>query len=355
MTTSGTYNFLSVKVELLIREAFERIGIPGEMVEYQKLDSAMRSLNFMFSHWMARGVNLWTLETAFLPLVSGQKKYTLPPQVKNITQVSLRTSWRQLGGTASASQEGGIPANAFDGNWQTAYTQTSRGGITYDYGAGNPQTITFVGIQSNQQRDYNISVSASVSNTNFEQLLNIPLQTYPVINYGTQKYGLIQWFEIPNPGSYETYGIVNLNVDSLLDIQEIFLNNMTQDIPLSEVSRSEYLAYPLKDQIGRPTCYYMDHQIIPQLYLWPVPSSLYNCLMISYEKMLQDVGTVSNTLELPSRFYEALIWGLAYRMACKYAPDKINYAKQYEEETLSIAMRDDTESTPISIYGDVNG
>jgi len=354
MTTSGTYNFLSVKVELLIREAFERIGIPGEMVEYQKLDSAMRSLNFMFSHWMARGVNLWTLETAFIPLVPGQKQYTLPPQVKNLTQVSLRTSWRQLGGTA-LSTWGGDAAHAFDGDWKTACTQTATGIIKYDYGAGNLQTITFMGIQSNVSVNCIITVGASVNGVDFLQLMQIPLQTYPVINYESQTYGLTQWFEIPNPGAYKAYSITNLSPPNLLNVQEIYFNNMVQDTPLSEVSRSEYLAYPMKDQTGRPTCYYLDRQIIPQLYLWPVPSSLYNCLMISYEKMLQDVGTVTNTLELPSRFYEALIWGLAHRMACKYAPDKNNYAKQYEEETLSIAMRDDTERTPISIYGDVNG
>ena len=36
-TTSGRYNFQVIEVELIIREAFERIGILGEFVEAQKL------------------------------------------------------------------------------------------------------------------------------------------------------------------------------------------------------------------------------------------------------------------------------------------------------------------------------
>ena len=46
-STSGTYDFQSIEVELIIREAFERIGISGEFIEPIKLDSAKRSINFL--------------------------------------------------------------------------------------------------------------------------------------------------------------------------------------------------------------------------------------------------------------------------------------------------------------------
>ncbi len=347
MTTSGTYGFQNVPVELLIREAFERIGIAGEMMEYQKLDAAMRSLNFMLAEWTTRGVNLWTLETAFLPLIAGQSQFTLTSKVKNITQASIRTSYRKLGGIP-ASNKGGNAANAFDGNGQTACTQNQENGtISYDYGAGQVQRVTYVGIQTNVPASYTLTLKGTDGNGTTFTLLTLPRQAYDI---NAQGQGLTQWFEVPNPALYQVYSITETG-GATLNIQEIYFNHMVQDTILSEVSRSEYLSIPLKSQTGRPTCYYLDRQIIPRLYLWPAPSSLYTCLVFSYEKMFQDVGNITHTLELPSRFYEPLIWGLGYRMACKYAPNKIEMARQYEQDAFRIATVDDTERTPISIYG----
>jgi len=92
MATSGTYNFQSVQVELLIREAYERIGILGEFVEPQKLDSAKRSIDLLLLEWMNKSVNLWTLETAVLTLVQGQAQYILPSYLS----IQIINSWSSL-------------------------------------------------------------------------------------------------------------------------------------------------------------------------------------------------------------------------------------------------------------------
>ena len=65
LPTSGTFYFQSIQIELVIREAFERIGILGEFVEPQKLDSAKRSIDFLLLEWMNKSINLWTLESSF--------------------------------------------------------------------------------------------------------------------------------------------------------------------------------------------------------------------------------------------------------------------------------------------------
>lgn len=356
MTTSGLYASLTIPVEPLIREAFERMGIPGELTEYQKLDAAVRSLNLMLKEWMTRGVNLWTLQTALMPLVPRQGTYPLPPQVNDITQVNLRTSFRQLGGTAASNkptEEGAGSENAFDGKPQTACTQTQANGtISYDFGNGNTQVITLVGIQNNDAtQQYTLTISGAQGTASSVPLLTLPLQTYPV---NPQGLGLIQWFEIPTPGAYQIYSVTETG-DAILNIQEIYFNTMIRDTPLSAVSRSEYLSYPLPTQVGRPSVYYLDRQITPQLFLWPTPSSSYTCLVYAYEQMMEDVGTVTNTMQIPARFYEALIWGLAWHMACKYAPDKAENARAYYDATFNQASTDDSEGTPVTIYADFSG
>ena len=73
--SSGSYNFQSITAELIIREAYERIGILGDFTTAQQLDSATRSLNFLLSDWSNRNVNLWTLDTFFIGLKPGVNSY----------------------------------------------------------------------------------------------------------------------------------------------------------------------------------------------------------------------------------------------------------------------------------------
>jgi len=344
LPTSGTFNFQSIQIELIIREAYERIGILGEFVEPQKLDSAKRSIDLLLLEWMNKSVNLWTLNYEYLPLVTSQVQYTLPVTVSDIIQANLRTSTRQLNGVA-ASSNGGIAAQAFDGNPLTACTQNAQdGNISYDYGDGIAQQINFVGIQSNVDAIYNIIVESSVDNINW-----LPLITLSSLNFIK---GVNVWFDVPTPIDARAYRIRETG-GATLDIQEIYINNNIVDIPISNVSRYEYLTYPNKRLQGRPSVYYLDRQITPILNLWPAPSNQYNCLQYSYKEMIEDAGNFyTNALQIPSRFYPALIWGLSYQLALKYNPQVAGAFKGEYEQSFNLATVSDSESVNISIRGD---
>ena len=75
--TSGLYNFQSLEVEKLIREAYENIGISPEFITPQKLESARRSINLILLEWMNKTTNLWTIRSNFLALNEFQTKYFL--------------------------------------------------------------------------------------------------------------------------------------------------------------------------------------------------------------------------------------------------------------------------------------
>ena len=473
-TTSGTYNFQSVQVEILIRDAFERIGILGEFTEPLKLDSARRSINFLLLSWMDKTINLWTLQSAYLGLITGQRQYTLPPTVSNVIQANLRTSTRQLNGTAAstvrqlggvpASDAGGVAANAFDGDPLTSCDQTPNlnGAISYDYGLGNTQIITIVGVTSFITRQYTLFVETSVDNAVWVPLFNIPIRNYlagqtvvfnvsdfavpiarrayrirenanAILNitelyfennvpnpnannafdgnpttvctqdiangnisydYGvevtqyitfigiqsnsTTLYSLVveysqdtitwttlfiippqtfqagvnTWFDVPTPIAARAYRIRETD-GAILNIQEIFFNNNTFDFVISDVSKYEYNTYPNKYLQSRPSVYYLDRQTVaPILNLWPTPSPQYNCLFYSYKKMMQDVGLYTETIEIPSRFYPALVWGLSWHLALKFKPDIAQMMKAEYEQSFNTATSEDSEGTNISIRGE---
>ncbi|GAO98954.1 hypothetical protein Cva_01624 [Caedimonas varicaedens] len=351
MPSVSSYSFQTLQASVLIQEAYERIGIAGEMTERQKVDSALRSLNFLLSQWATRGVHLWTLKTCLLPLIAGQRKLTLPLEVKKIVSLSLRTSYRILGGSATSDKEGD-PTKAFDGDDTTACLQTAENGtITYTYPAHNPQRITLVGISSNENANYTLTIKGLDQTGHSVPLLTLARQTYKMTEQGKS---LVHWAELPSPDLYQGYSLQETG-GATLKVRELYLNQGIRDTVLTELSRSEYDATPTKDQRGRPCSFYSDRQREPCLYLWPTPVSSTSCLVMTYEEMMPDVLSMGQFVDIPARFYEAVLWGLAYQLSCKYKPALMEQSRALAEEAFRIATDDDTESTPVTLYPDDGG
>lgn len=91
MTTSNSYAFGTSEQIDIIDEAYERIGRNPASITSQDQLSATRSLNYLFSDWANNGPNLWEVDLVTLPLVAGQREYTLDPQTVYILQVYTRT------------------------------------------------------------------------------------------------------------------------------------------------------------------------------------------------------------------------------------------------------------------------
>ncbi len=92
MTTSGTYSFGTSEQVDIITEAFERIGRSPSSLSANDIDSARRSINYLFSEWSNNGPNLWTVDLASVALVSGVSEYTLQERTVNLLQVFSRTT-----------------------------------------------------------------------------------------------------------------------------------------------------------------------------------------------------------------------------------------------------------------------
>ena len=70
------------QIDDIIEEAYERTGVKGTRTGYQ-LRSARRSLNIMFQEWGNRGVHLWKVKLAKIPLVLGQAEYNYASDTTN--------------------------------------------------------------------------------------------------------------------------------------------------------------------------------------------------------------------------------------------------------------------------------
>ena len=88
MSTSGTATF-NMDLTEVVEEAFERAG--GEMRTGYDIRTARRSLNLLFADWANRGINMWTIDSGTIPLVSGTATYTLPADTVDLLEHVIRT------------------------------------------------------------------------------------------------------------------------------------------------------------------------------------------------------------------------------------------------------------------------
>ena len=339
--TSGSYSASNIKGELIIRKAYELIGMPLSMVTAEQYNSALNIINFILSDWTNSNVNLWTLKLNPVFLTPGQASYPLPSNITKVFQVFLRSNVRQnFGGAPSNDNYGGITANAFDGNPNTACTQIQENGlIGYTY--SNPKIIKILGVQSYVNAEYSLRFSGKDSEFNTIFSRDISKTLY--------KKGVTQWFLFDDNLNSCPYYQIQETEGATLNISEVYFNNQVQDTTMSEVSRYEYLTYPNKSQIGRPTIYYVDYQRTPSLYIWQTPSPMYNLIMYSGQSSIETLENYTQGIDIPSYFYTPLIYGVASMLAEQYAPDKLESLKLRYQETLNPAVINNTTEVPLKL------
>ena len=108
------------QIDDIIEEAFERTGVHGTRTGYQ-LKSARRSLNVMFQEWGNRGVHLWKVKLAKVPLVEGQEEYNFASDSANFPQDidTVLEAYYRNNSDATAPQD--IALTKID---RSAYSQT---------------------------------------------------------------------------------------------------------------------------------------------------------------------------------------------------------------------------------------
>ena len=96
--TSTVTNLFNPQIDDIIEEAYERTNIRGTRTGYQ-LRSARRSLNIMFQEWANRGVHLWKVKLAEVPLVLGQAEYSVatdsvnfPNDISSVLEAAYRNN-----------------------------------------------------------------------------------------------------------------------------------------------------------------------------------------------------------------------------------------------------------------------
>ena len=139
----------------------------------------------------------------------------------------------------------------------------------------------------------------------------------------------------------------------VIDILSLVVRRSGTDYALDRVSRDEFLNIPTKTTQGRPTQFFVDRQITPNLKVWPLPDNSTDQIIYNALTRLDDADIYTNTLGVPFRFYPALAAGLAYYMSIKRAPDRMQMLKAIYEEEINRAMDEDRDRASFRVAPDL--
>ena len=123
------------------------------------------------------------------------------------------------------------------------------------------------------------------------------------------------------------------------------------------VSRTEYAAYPNKEQQGFTTVFWFDRLLSPTVTLYPVPDGMSAQYLKYYRvRQIQDAALQGGlTVEIPYLWMEAFAYGLAYRLAQVWNPPMVVALKAFADEAYNIAATQNIETAQTYISPMLSG
>lgn len=128
-------------------------------------------------------------------------------------------------------------------------------------------------------------------------------------------------------------------------------NAPEKDRLITSLDRDTYAAFPDKTTPGQPNQYWYDAQILPTITIWQPPDDGGPYTLKFYRaRQIQD-AVLPDGLEpeVPYRFLDAYVSGLAWRLAVHYAPALVGALKGLEKESFDTAKNRDVEKSAMRI------
>jgi len=279
MATSGQ---IYSTVEELITSAFIEAGLPSSLITAEQLDQAKKHITRMFDSWSQQGILLWCLEKRGFRVNAGQMIVSLPDGANKINAVNRRRSTDVLiTPTYSTGQADAWLLNT-DGT-----VRVSDISVVF---SGTP-TSNLLLYYSDDGVVYNLFQTISKDN----------------LSSGTENYILLNRVLI---GGFIRVVMSGVSFSSL----KMYTN--PSDLPLSSLSRDVYDLLPNKSFLADPLQYWPNRENsgYKSLYLWPIPQNSEWVIVVIYKRLINDIDALTDTPDVPRTWYDALIYGLAYRL-----------------------------------------
>jgi hypothetical protein len=345
MAYSDTYGQV-YNVQTLIDHGARRCGKLAEELTSEQLLSARESLGFVMSNLINIGIQYWAIEKQVVGLTPEKYIYTLPTGSNDVLNALYRTMERPNGSYTSSA--GGVVALVGDNDINTFCQQASpNGNISINFGTDNPIYAGSIGLMpyvaGGGSANWALTLEYSTDNVTWNTLQDL----------GTVVASDKQWIWTDiDPGQSVQFYRVRISGGSTLALREFYVGTNSREITMSRLNRDDYTNLPNKNfTANQPYQFWFNRTVPnPEIYLWPTPSDPFVQMTIWYSKQVMNVGDLTNELQIPQRWYLAVINMLAHQMSMELPQvpmDRVQYLEAQAEKTLALAEAEERDRSPI--------
>ena len=164
-----------------------------------------------------------------------------------------------------------------------------------------------------------------------------------------------KWFAIDGIKDKTFVKIENLT--ALTVNQVMFVSSFT-DVPLYRFNRDDYSYLPNKNIIGIPLQFLFERHVGPIMTLWPVPNTVAadNIIQLYRNRHVGDIGQLTETIDVPQRWLEAITWQLAANLAFELpavAPERITLCGSMAQKALNEVYLEERDNSSVNISPDI--
>lgn len=317
MAYSGSISGTTFNALKVVDHAFRRCRLPAQVITAEMQEYALESLYVFLSELANIKTPSWCIEKIILPMYQNQPIVTLPAGTVEVLNLNYRVLQVVSGSTVTTATS------------HTTYFTTAT-------------VVDTVGIKW----------SAAAVPVTFQVSTDGLVWTTVGSSSATASAGEITWTDISGALPYAYFRITSTQP---LSYSLITLGNLPQEIPLGQLNRDSYVNQSNKVFPGRPSSYYFQRDLPqPIVNLWPAPFSASEQaqLVLWRHRQIMDTQNLQQEVEVPQRWLEAIIDGLAARVAAETPqvdPQIMAVREQKAAISIQRAWDGDNDGSPIQI------
>ena len=324
MAFSNTVSQTNFNTRRVIDNAIRRCKLTAQQITAEHIDTANDQLYLFLSDLANQGAPLWCIEKQIYPLYEGVGDITMTDGTVDILNSNFRTL-QPVTGT----------------NVDTSTTRTVS--FTTDIFVAN------VGI-------YWTAAAVPIAlERSDDGIVWVTIQT----ETPTATAGQWTWYDLDSSVATPYFRV--RATSGTLSFSQIYLANTPTEIPLARMNRDDYTNLPNKAfQNNRPLQFWFDRQVNnPIMHMWPVPNDAATvCQIVVWrQRYIMDVGTMTQDVEVPQRWLEAIVAGLAAKMALELVEVDVNLIPILDQKaaiSLNIAQMEERDNSPMMIAPNIS-